>query len=72
MRPCTELPGNATFRTEVFTGKTDYKRVAEFRPVYLKPARCILGLAGWPYNKHDFISPNIYLSKESSKLIKNN
>ncbi|MBM4102775.1 MAG: hypothetical protein FJ263_01825 [Planctomycetes bacterium] len=54
-------PAEAAFRGEVFAGKTDYKQATVFLPLYLKPSRCILGLAGWPYNKHDFLSPSIYI-----------
>jgi hypothetical protein len=59
--PCIGLPGDAAFRGEVSTGKTDYERVAGFHPLYLKPSRCILGLAGWPYDRHAFLSPSIYI-----------
>jgi hypothetical protein len=62
--PCTGLPEDAAFRGEVFAGKTDYKQVAAFLPLYLKPSRCVLGLAGWPYNKHDFLSPDIYIYQQ--------
>ena len=61
MWPCIGAPGDAAFRGEVFTGKTDYEQVAVFHPLYLKPSRCILGFAGWPYDKHAFLSPSIYI-----------
>jgi hypothetical protein len=66
--PCMGLPGDAAFRGEVFAGKTDYKQAAVFYPLYLKPSRCVLGLAGWPYNKHDFLSPGIYIYHKKNPL----
>jgi hypothetical protein len=59
--PCRGLSEDEAFRRDVFSDKSGYAQTAEFQPLYLKPSRCILGLAGWPYNKHDFLSPTIYI-----------
>jgi hypothetical protein len=64
--PCQGQPQDAAFRNDVFANKTAYEKVAQFYPVYLKPGRSILGFAGWPYDKHDFISPSIYVFQKKS------
>jgi hypothetical protein len=64
--PCMGRPEDANFRGQVSAGKTNYEQITSFNPFYLKPARCILGLAGWPYNKHDFLSPSLYIYQKKT------
>lgn len=65
--PCDYRHVNGEFMKNIGTDGSQYEYVISFTPRYVPPARTVFGIAGWPMNKHGFLSPSMYIARKKSR-----
>ncbi len=58
---------NKEFMENIGKEGSQYEYVASFKARYVPPARTVFGIAGWPMNKHGFLSPPMYVARKKSR-----
>lgn len=61
------MPVNGEFMKKIGTEESQYEYAISFTPRYVPPARTIFRIAGWPMDKHGFLSPSMHIARKKSR-----